>query len=97
MHFKNPVKCISILIWGKKLNYSRHYNIFYLDEHINFLKGPTLLAESANRALGGVIGKTKTLRDIGFFTYSKLCQAYVCPVLDYVAVKTVPQKWCCPQ
>ena len=52
---------------------------------MNFIKGTTVLAESASRALGGVIGKTKTLRNMGFSTYTKLYQSCVCPVLDYVA------------
>jgi hypothetical protein len=49
--------------------------------------------ESASRALGGVIGKTKTLKDIGFSACTKLFQACLCPLLDYVAgswvIKTI--------
>jgi hypothetical protein len=43
------------------------------------------LPGSASRALRGVIGKTETLKDIGYATYSKLCQTCVCPVLYYSA------------
>ena len=35
---------------------------------MHFIKGSTLLSESANLALGGVVGKTKMLR--GFSTYN---------------------------
>ena len=88
MHFKNPAMRTSDFQFGEsKLNYTKYYKClgFYLDEHMNFIKGTSILTESANRALGGVIAKTKVLRDLGFSTYSKLYQACVCPVLDYVA------------
>ena len=52
---------------------------------MHFTKGTTVLSASASRALGGVIGTTKIHRGIGFSTYTKLFQACVCPVLDYVA------------
>ena len=44
----------------------------FVDEHITFLHGPSALADSASRALGGVVGKTKPLKDIGYAAYSKL-------------------------
>jgi hypothetical protein len=58
-----------------------------LNRLITFLEDQktSALADSASRALGGVIGKTKTLKDIGYATYSKLYQTCVCPVLDYSA------------
>ena len=52
---------------------------------MHFTKGNTVLSGSASRALGGIKGKTKMLEDIGFSTCTKLFQACVCPVLDYVA------------
>ena len=90
MHFRNPAMRKSEFEFHfgtSKLNYTNCYKYlgFYLDEHMHFIKGTTVLTESANRALGGVIAKTKNLRDIGFSTYSKLYQACVCPVIDYVA------------
>ena len=90
MHFRNPRSATSTFQFyfgEKKLNYTKCYKYLglYLDEHMHFTKGTTVLSESASRALGGVIGKTKMLKDIGFSTYTKLFQACVCPVLDYVA------------
>ena len=52
---------------------------------MSLVHGSTVLAESAGRALGGVIGKIKTLKDVGFRTYTTLYQACVCPILDYSA------------
>ena len=46
---------------------------------MHFTKGTTVLSESASTALGGVIGKRKMLRDLGFSTDTNLSQA--CPVL----------------
>ena len=46
---------------------------------MHFTKGTTVLSESASTALGGVIGKRKMLRDLGFSTDTNLFQA--CPVL----------------
>ncbi len=90
MHFRGPAELVSdfqFYFGEKRLNYANNYKYLdlFLDEHMDFLKGTTLLAEAANRASGGVIGKTKTLRDIGFTAYTKLYQACVCPVLDYAA------------
>lgn len=67
------------------MNYTSSYKYigFYLDGHMSFLKGTVVLTESAGRALGGVIGKTKALRSMGSSTYAKLYQACVFPVLGY--------------
>ncbi len=43
-----------------------------MDEHLNFEHATSVLAESASRALGGVIAKTKQLGDLGYATFSKL-------------------------
>ena len=44
-----------------------------------FQYGTSALADSACRAVGGFIGKTKTLKDIGYATYSKLSD--ICALL----------------
>lgn len=44
----------------------------YIDEHTNLIKGVKVLAESAERALGGIIGKSKNLKNMGFHTISSL-------------------------
>ena len=59
----------------KKINYVHSYKYlgFYVDEHMSFVHGSTVLSESAGRALGGVIGKIKALKGI-FHFFSFLIQ-----------------------
>ena len=40
----------------------------FLDEHMSFLHGTSVLADSASRAVGGIIGKTKILKYMGYAT-----------------------------
>ena len=47
-----------------------------LDEHLDFSKCSKILAETASRALGGIISKFKMLKDCGHKTYTKLCCPY---------------------
>ena len=44
-----------------------------------------ILAESASRALGGIISKFKMLKDCGYKTYTKLFDSGVLPILNYGA------------
>ena len=90
MHFRStriPISNYQFYFGDKRINLVSSYKYlgFYVDEHMSFVHGSTVLAESAGRALGGVIGKIKTLKDVGFLTYTTLYQACVCPVLDYGA------------
>lgn len=90
MHFRKSGHRSSkfqFYFWGHKLDYVEHYKYlgFILDEYLNYKHGICILAESASRALGGVIAKTKQLGNLGYATYSKLFQACVCPVMDYMA------------
>ena len=48
-------------------------------------KCSSILADSAGRALGGVISKCKTLRDCGYKTFTKLFDAGVLSILNYGA------------
>lgn len=62
VHFRSPLTRISnyqFCFGEKKINYVNSYKYlgFYVDEHMNFVHGSTVLSESAGRALGGVIGK----------------------------------------
>ena len=90
VHFRNPRNPMSgfeFHLGQKKINYVNSYKYLglYVDESMNFVQGSTVLSESAGRALGGVIGKIKTLKDVGFLTYTTLYKACVCPILDYGA------------
>ena len=89
MHFRQTrIKRSDVQFYfgEQKLEYVGNYKYlgFNLDEHLNYESGISLLAESAGRALGGVIGKTKKLGDLGYATYSKLFHTCVCPVTDYM-------------
>ncbi len=42
-------------------------------------------SQTATRALGGIIGKTNILRNLGYSTFSKLYQTYICQILEYVS------------
>ncbi len=41
------------------------------------------LADAANRALGSAINKYKIINDLGYYTYTRLFQSGVCPILYY--------------
>ncbi len=41
------------------------------------------LADTANRALGSVINKYKSINVLGYYLYTRLFQSGVCPILDY--------------
>ena len=55
----------------------------YLDEHVEYNECSRVLAESAGRALGGIISKFRSLKDCGYKTYTKLFDTGVIPILNY--------------
>lgn len=54
-----------------------------LDEHVDFNITAKTLAEAGNRALGSIINKYKSINGLGYYTFTKLYKAGVCPILDY--------------
>ena len=56
-----------------------------LDEFMEFGDAVEVLANSAGRALGGMIGKFKELGIMGITTYTKLFTSCVTPIMDYGA------------
>ncbi len=56
-----------------------------INEHLSYEITATTLAESAGRALGGVISKFKSFKNVGFQKFSKLYHSGVIPVMDYCA------------
>ena len=54
-----------------------------LDEHLTYKECATTLADSAGRALGSVISKFYSFKNIGYSTFSKLYDTTVWPILDY--------------
>ena len=45
----------------------------------------TTLAAAGGRALGSVISKLKTLKNVGYSTYTKFYEKCVCPITDYAS------------
>ena len=54
-----------------------------LDEYLDYKTTTEILASSAGRALGSVINKVKSNKDLGFQTYTTLYNNCVAPVMDY--------------
>ena len=56
-----------------------------MDEHLTFKECTKLLANSAGRALGAVIAKSKLIKDLRFITQKNLIESCVDPILEYGA------------
>ena len=90
IHFRNVKKKqseIKFHIGNDDLSYTSSYKYLgiILDEHLRFDKAIEELACSANRALGAVISKYKSNRNMSFEVYKKLFNTCVEPILTYCA------------
>ena len=90
IHFRNTGRNRSVFKFSLAddvLEYTTSYKYLglVLDEHLHLPKSGDILADSAGRALGGMIAKYKNLNDMGYTTYSKLYHSCVAPVMDYCA------------
>ena len=56
-----------------------------LDAHLSFTTHAHMLSQSAERALGSIIASYKSMKMMGFKTYTKLFDSCVQPILDYGA------------
>jgi len=54
-----------------------------LNEFVDFNVTADTLSGAANRALGAIISKYKQINGLGYYTYTKLYNSGVCPILDY--------------
>ena len=65
----------------------QHYKYLgiYLDAHLNFELCSNTLSDSAGRALGGVIHKFKSVRDMGFRTFERMFDSGVMSINNYAA------------
>ena len=57
----------------------------YLNEFLLYENTADTLSKSATRALGSVLNKFRSLKNMGFQSYTKLFDACVTPVLDYAS------------
>ncbi len=90
VHFRNPPKQRTNHVFklynnGPELECVENYKYLgsFLDEYLTFNKATEVLSTAANRALGGMINKFKSMREMSYRTYSKLYDSMVCPVMDY--------------
>ena len=88
MHFRNKdSRCsnFELKIGSKTIEYTSLYR--YLEVHINKNLDSTTTAgtfsKAGGRALGAVVSKIQSHKDVGYKTYSKLFSSCVVPVLDY--------------
>ena len=56
-----------------------------LDEHLNFNVTASVLASSANRALGSIYTRFNKLKGLGLNTFTTLFNSGIAPILDYCA------------
>ena len=56
-----------------------------LTEHLDYNVTTRMVAQSANRALGVLIAKSKALGGLPFDVFTRLYDAMVCPVIEYGA------------
>ena len=54
-----------------------------INEHVDYNVTAKILADAANRALGSIINKYKSINGLGYNTYTKLFNSGVCPIMDY--------------
>ena len=87
VHFRNPPKERNKYVFrlgdGCELDTveNNKYLGTFFDIYLTFGKATEVLSTAANRALGGMINKFKSLREMSCRT--KLYHSMVCPVLDY--------------
>ncbi len=55
------------------------------DEFVDFNVIVNVLADAGNRALGAIINKYKQINGLGYYTYIKLYNSCIYPILDYCA------------
>ncbi len=90
MHFRKTrtMRCKTNFYIGKhKLEYASEYKYLgvMLNEYLNFNVTADVLSKASVRALGALINKFYTMRDMGFKTYTTLYNTLVSPVMNYGA------------
>jgi hypothetical protein len=72
-------------IGGKEVSKVSDYKYLglILDKNLKYAECAEAMAASASRALGSIISKYKSYRDMGYKTYTNLFNAGVIPILNY--------------
>ncbi len=77
----------NFLFREQQLEYASKYKYLgmYLNEFLDFSATVSVLAVASSRALGGIIGKIKELKNVTLKVFSRLYNSGVCPIMDYSA------------
>ncbi len=80
VHYRNPPKAqtnfkFSLGTNGPKLDIVTSYKYLgvYLDQYLTFSKATEVLGNAAGRALGSMINKYKSMKEMGYSTYTVHC------------------------
>ena len=90
-------RCNQVInIGGKPIDYVSEYKYlgFVFDEHMNFITGTSILANSGNRAPSSIISKTRSIKDMHFSNYVKLLNSGVLPILTYASSVWGHDRYC---
>ena len=71
----------------KKCNFYKYLGVHF-NEFLDYEKNSDMLSSSGLRALGALIGKYKILPEMGYDTFYKCFNTYVCPIYDFEAEVT---------
>jgi hypothetical protein len=88
IHFRSkrtPQTSNEFMLGNSRLEKASQYKYLgvMLDEKLNFGVCAELLSGAASRALGSIVSKFNTMRNVGYNTFNKLLHSNVCPILDY--------------
>ena len=88
VHFRNKGKDCSTFgfhIGDQPVEYATVYRYLgiHMQENLDFCEAAEVLSQAGGRALGAMISKIHSYKDIGYNTYSKLFNSCVAPVIDY--------------
>ncbi len=88
LYVHNTYKCHyndKFVLGNTELNIVEHYKYLgiILNEFLDDDVTAQVLSDAANRALESVINKYKSINGLGYYTYTRLFQSGVCPILDY--------------
>ena len=87
VHFRKkriPRSCVQFHIGENIIEYAEYkYLGVVLDEFLNFENTANVMALSASRALGAIIGKFSDIKNMGFETFTQLFERCVTPIMEY--------------
>ena len=100
VHFRNPSVTRSNFVFkvnDDSLGYVSQYKYLglVLTEHLDYAVTAKIVAQSANRALGLLIAKSKAFSGLQYEPYTKLYDAIVVPIISYGAAIWATQSYAC--